>query len=81
MMGGLIEDRDSECGRREKAARQVWAWDCGIGLRVLVAVFPLHSLRQAESFSGFIKLSDNQVMMSPRWPPGFVSRGLDGLRS
>ena len=56
MMGGLIEDRDGECGRREKSARQVWEWDCGIGLRVLGAVFPLHSLRQAESLSAFIKL-------------------------
>ncbi len=68
MMGGLIEDGDGECGRRERAARQVWDWDCGIGLRVLGAVFPLHSLRQAESFSGFIKLSDKQIMMNPKWP-------------
>jgi hypothetical protein len=35
------EDRDGECGRRERAARQVWEWDCGIGLRVLGAVLPL----------------------------------------
>jgi hypothetical protein len=67
-MGGLIEDRDGECGRRERAAKQVWERDCGIGLRVLGVVFPLYSLRQAESFRGFIKLSDKQIMMNPKWP-------------